>query len=42
MDDNNKNNNDIYDRTYFGSPGCMLILIICIIVFFTFKDYLGF
>lgn len=39
MDDKNKNQ-DVFDRTFFGSPGCMIIVIVAIIIFFTVKNYL--
>ncbi len=39
---NNDNNNDVFDRTFFGKPGCMIILIVGIIIFFTLKEYFNF
>lgn len=35
-----RQSNDLFDRGFFGKPGCMIILILAVIAFFTIKNLL--
>ncbi len=38
MSRKNAENTDLFDRGLFGKPGCMIILIVAVIAFFTIKN----
>ncbi|WP_281243019.1 hypothetical protein [Anaerobacillus alkalilacustris] len=38
MSRNDREITDLFDRGFFGKPGCMILLIVAIIAFFTIKN----
>jgi hypothetical protein len=38
MSRKNEENTDLFDRGFFGKSGCMIILIVAVIAFFTIKN----
>ncbi|WNF38780.1 hypothetical protein RJD24_10305 [Bacillaceae bacterium IKA-2] len=38
MSRKNERNTDLFDRGFFGKPGCMIIFIVAVIAFFTIKN----
>jgi hypothetical protein len=39
MENNDRNNNDIYDRTFIGKPGCMIPILIIVIAYIIYNIY---
>jgi hypothetical protein len=35
-----EDNNDLFDRGFFGKPGCMIIVLLAIIAFIAVKNLL--
>lgn len=40
MSSKKEDRNDLFDRSFFGKPGCMIIALLAIIAFFLIKNLL--